>query len=85
MKRSVTAGRGGRRVRRTLPEGVIRRLRLERELSQLQPALKARVDLGTVSRLERGLHYPYPHTFSEICKVLGVTVEEVLGRGTRPW
>lgn len=85
MKRSVTAATGGRRVRRTLPPGVITRLRLERELSQLQLSIKAEVSVETVSRLERGLHGPRATTLGLIGNALGVTVEQILGPGRSPW
>ncbi len=76
-----------RRVRRagTLREGVIRQLRLARGLAQWQLAQQARVTERTVSRLEQGLNGPHAYTLGQICKVLGVAVEEVLGPDTCAW
>ncbi len=69
----------GDRVRRRLPDGRLRKLRLERELSQLEVAIKAEVDVGTISRLELGLHYPSLRSAWRICKVLGVSFDQLKG------
>jgi transcriptional regulator with XRE-family HTH domain len=72
----------GQRVHRQLPEGRLRQLRLERRLSQLQVAGRAGLYVGTVSRLELGLHYPDRYTLDRLCGILGVTVEQLAGDTT---
>jgi transcriptional regulator with XRE-family HTH domain len=67
-----------KRVRRRLRAGAIRDLRDRKGLSQVELAILAKIDPGTISRLERGLHVPGPYTLGTICGVLGVAVEDVL-------
>ena len=67
----------GNRVRRSLPGGVLRTLRLERQLSQLQVAVLAGVDAGHIYRLENGFHYPRPNMVWRLSQGLGIPLEDL--------
>jgi transcriptional regulator with XRE-family HTH domain len=57
----------------------LRRIRVERGLSQERLALEANVDRSYVGRLERGRENPTLAILERLAKVLGVSAAELLG------
>lgn len=56
----------------------LKRLRIDRQLSQEELADKSEVDRTLISRIERGVANPSLMTLSIICYVLEVTLSELL-------
>lgn len=56
----------------------LKRLRIERQLSQEELADKSEVDRTLISRIERGVANPSLMTLSVICFVLDITLSEML-------
>jgi len=59
---------------------IIRRKRLEKELSQQEFARQLHVSSATVSKWENGKHLPDPAKFIDISSVLECTIDELMGR-----
>ena len=57
----------------------IRKLRLDKALTQLTLAQEAGVKANTLARLERGEHKPSPDTIEGLAKALGVTASDIWG------
>ena len=57
---------------------VIRRLRLEKNLSQEKLAFEADLHRTYISQLERGLKSPSLQTVYKISKVLGISLPELM-------
>lgn len=57
---------------------VIRRLRLEKNLSQEKLAFEADLHRTYISQLERGLKSPSLQTVYKISKVLGISLSELM-------
>lgn len=57
---------------------VLRRLRRELDISQVDFAKKLGVTQGTVSQWEKGRSYPRSSMLPKIAAVLGCTVDELL-------
>lgn len=55
----------------------VRKLRKEQELTVAALARRADVDLGTISRVERGLVNASEQTREQIAKALGVTTGDI--------
>ncbi len=51
--------------------------RLEKDLTQAQVAEYTGVDVGTVSRWERGIHQPYACHSKKLCELFGKTAQEL--------
>jgi transcriptional regulator with XRE-family HTH domain len=64
----------------------LRRIRVERGLSQERLALEADVDRSYVGRLERGLENPTLTILDRLARVLGVSAGELLAKplGQKP-
>ena len=60
--------------------GAIKRLRLERDVSQEQLALLAGVDRSYLGRVERGDNNPAALTIIKISAALGVTTADLFAR-----
>lgn len=60
----------------------VRRLRVDRKLSQEAFAVDARIDRTYVSRVERGLENPSIKVLERIAKALGVDVVDVVSEPT---
>jgi len=58
----------------------IRRLRVERQVSQEAFAVDARIDRTYVSRLERGMENPTVQVLEGIAAALGVEIETLFAR-----
>jgi transcriptional regulator with XRE-family HTH domain len=56
----------------------LKRLRLERGLSQVKLGALAEVDPSTVNQVERGVREPSPATLRKLADVLGVSIAELL-------
>ncbi|MBE6577865.1 MAG: helix-turn-helix transcriptional regulator [Ruminococcaceae bacterium] len=58
----------------------IRRLRLERSMTQRELAFHLRVSVQAVSKWERGSTYPDLSLLLPIAELFGVTIDELFGR-----
>ncbi len=56
----------------------IRRIRLERGLSQERLAAMTGLSASGISRIESGQRHPLPRTIRDIAHALGVTIEELV-------
>lgn len=56
----------------------IRRIRLERGLTQVELSKRLKVDRGYISNVERGLKNPTLSTIERVAKVLKVSVNELM-------
>jgi transcriptional regulator with XRE-family HTH domain len=56
----------------------IRRIRLEKEVSQEQLALLAEIDRSHLGRIERGDNNVAVLTLARVAKVLGITLAELM-------
>lgn len=65
---------------RAIVGGNVRRLRLERNLTQEQVAFEARIDLTYLGGIERGQRNPSLMVMVRIAKALGVELLELLRR-----
>ena len=64
-----------------IPLGInIRKMRLERGMTQRQLAYRLRVSVQAVSKWERGKTYPDVTMLLPIADMLGVTLDELFGR-----
>jgi transcriptional regulator with XRE-family HTH domain len=70
--------KGVQRVQRSLPQGKLKQIRLDQKRSQLEVATKAGISVSTLSRAERGRHFPLK-TLWRICKELGIKEKDLLG------
>ena len=64
-----------------IPLGInIRKMRLERGMTQRQLAYRLRVSVQAVSKWERGKTYPDVTMLLPIADMFGVTLDELFGR-----
>ncbi len=56
----------------------VRRLRVLRALSQRELAVRAKLSVTTVNRIETGQRKPMPRTVRKLAEALGVTPEALL-------
>ena len=61
----------------------IRRLRELRALSQRELAVRAKLSVTTVNRIETGQRKPMPRKVRKLAESLGVTTEELLAEQPR--
>ncbi len=61
----------------------VRRLRVLRALSQRELAVRAKLSVTTVNRIETGQRKPMPRTVRKLAEALGVTPEELLAEQPR--
>ncbi len=62
----------------------IKRLRIERGLSQVKLSARANVDPSTLSRIERGERTATVLTVRKLALALGVGLSELLGEDSQP-
>ncbi len=63
--------------------GKVHRLRVLRALSQRELAVRAKLSVTTVNRIETGQRKPMPKTVRKLAEALGVTPEELLAEQPR--
>jgi transcriptional regulator with XRE-family HTH domain len=61
----------------------VRRLRELRALSQRELAVRAKLSVTTVNRIETGRHKPMPRTVRKLAGALEVTTQELLAEQPR--
>ncbi len=61
----------------------VRRLRVLRALSQRELAVRAKLSVTTVNRVETGQRRPMPRTVRKLAEALGVTPEKLLAEQSR--